>query len=515
MATRRTAVFESIIQVARDSKVPVFSPSPFEILKGATAAFYPDFQKLGGVEAGKMIGRILKGESPEKIPVLPPRDHQGAGQQERPHRQVKMVTAHVGSSALVRLAGRLDGEWSRHLADTLDELLRDGLRSVVLEMSQVDYVSSPGISVLGQRYRDFSALRGELRVSSPSPAVLRALMAAGLLEHLLLLPGDASVAGGPGRPSAAFVRSGDFTGDAWQVPAVVGPAGHYETSRRHEAGVLSCRVVGRADGFARGYDAAACRTVHFPSSVFGLGVGAIGERYEETRDRFGELIALGGTAAYLPTDGALTPDWVSARPDAPPTVVLGAGLVCEGAFSNLIRFRTQPGSNTVSLAELANVALATSGGDMAGIVAAAEAAELTTAVLRRSPATLREPLGFEADELREWLTFSPERTTTPRTVLIAGVVARRPLEPLAGFLRPLGASATLVGHFHAVAFPYRPVPQRTVSLKALVEKLLEAQSPRAVGHLVFDDRGSEGAGDNALLRGLCWTGPITSVAAWT
>jgi ABC-type uncharacterized transport system substrate-binding protein len=59
--------FESIIQVARDHKVPVFSPSPFEILKGATAAFYPDFQ-LGGVEAGKMIGRILKGESPGKIP---------------------------------------------------------------------------------------------------------------------------------------------------------------------------------------------------------------------------------------------------------------------------------------------------------------------------------------------------------------------------------------------------------------------------------------------------------------
>jgi putative tryptophan/tyrosine transport system substrate-binding protein len=59
--------FESIIQVARDNKVPVFSPSPFEILKGATAAFYPDFQ-LGGVEAGKMIGRILKGESPAKMP---------------------------------------------------------------------------------------------------------------------------------------------------------------------------------------------------------------------------------------------------------------------------------------------------------------------------------------------------------------------------------------------------------------------------------------------------------------
>ena len=50
---------------------------------------------------------------------------------------MKMVTAHVGSSALVRLTGRLDGEWSRHLSDALDELLRDGLRSVVLDMSQV------------------------------------------------------------------------------------------------------------------------------------------------------------------------------------------------------------------------------------------------------------------------------------------------------------------------------------------------------------------------------------------
>ena len=59
--------FESIIQVAREHKVPVFSPSAFEILTGATAAFYPDFQE-GGVEAGKMIGRILKGESPGAIP---------------------------------------------------------------------------------------------------------------------------------------------------------------------------------------------------------------------------------------------------------------------------------------------------------------------------------------------------------------------------------------------------------------------------------------------------------------
>ena len=63
------AGFESIIAISKDKKVPVFSSSPFEVVKGAYAAFYPDFQE-GGVEAGKMIGRVLKGESPATIPFF-------------------------------------------------------------------------------------------------------------------------------------------------------------------------------------------------------------------------------------------------------------------------------------------------------------------------------------------------------------------------------------------------------------------------------------------------------------
>lgn len=61
------AAFESVIAAAKEKGVPVFSPSPFEITKGATAAIFPDFQE-GGVVAGHMIGRILKGESPAGIP---------------------------------------------------------------------------------------------------------------------------------------------------------------------------------------------------------------------------------------------------------------------------------------------------------------------------------------------------------------------------------------------------------------------------------------------------------------
>jgi putative ABC transport system substrate-binding protein len=61
--------FGSLIKAAKECKVAVFSPAPFEVLQGAVASFFPDFQE-GGVEAGKMIARVLKGESPAKIPFF-------------------------------------------------------------------------------------------------------------------------------------------------------------------------------------------------------------------------------------------------------------------------------------------------------------------------------------------------------------------------------------------------------------------------------------------------------------
>jgi ABC-type uncharacterized transport system substrate-binding protein len=61
------AGFASLIKVAKECKIPVFSPSPFEVVQGAVLSFAPDFQE-GGVVAGKMIARILKGENPASIP---------------------------------------------------------------------------------------------------------------------------------------------------------------------------------------------------------------------------------------------------------------------------------------------------------------------------------------------------------------------------------------------------------------------------------------------------------------
>jgi putative tryptophan/tyrosine transport system substrate-binding protein len=63
------AGFAGLITAAKDCKVPVFSPSPFEVTQGAVASVFPDFQE-GGVEAGGMVARVLRGESPAAMPFV-------------------------------------------------------------------------------------------------------------------------------------------------------------------------------------------------------------------------------------------------------------------------------------------------------------------------------------------------------------------------------------------------------------------------------------------------------------
>jgi hypothetical protein len=118
---------------------------------------------------------------------------------------------------------------------------------------------------------------------------------------------------------------------------------------------------------------------------------------------------------------------------------------------------------------------------------------------------------FEVPEVREWLSFAPERTWSLTTTLIAGVVARAPKGPIAAHLRPLGGPGQLHGHFHAAVFSYHPLPQRTVELATLVRGLFANHQLRDVLHLVSDDRGDAGVGDSALVRGVAWVAPITQI----
>jgi anti-anti-sigma factor len=412
-----------------------------------------------------------------------------------------------GAAALARLTGRLDGEGALQLAEALETLLREGRRAVTLDLSGVTYLSSPGIQALQQANQEYAAARGELLVTSPSPETVRALALADLLPRVV--PPTVG-----GAPASLSVTSGERTRDDWQVPSALSTRGSYEVSTRDATAELSCRVHGRVEPAVRVWiDSSDYQRFEFGEAAFGLGIGALAENREQAAPRLGEIVAAAGAVAHLPTVGAQVPDFDVGLGGRAPGVQLVSGLVCQGGFSLLKRFSSPSETEPVPLSELAAVSLEGIGSDTAGVVMVAETTGLVGAWLRRSPGVVLFSMYLDIPGIRDWLGTTPHPIHQGATVLISGVVSRNPDPLLRPHLRPVAPDSGLLGHFHAVAFSYRPVPQRTVVLRTLVTRLFAQQRVRGVLHLLGDDRGAAGAGESGFRRGLCWAGPITRVSA--
>jgi hypothetical protein len=234
------------------------------------------------------------------------------------------------------------------------------------------------------------------------------------------------------------------------------------------------------------------------------------------------MLAVGGAAVYLPTDGTNVPDFLIAGADAAPEVRLLYGLRFAGAPALHARFEASAG-RAFTLSALAAAALDLVAADRVGLVVVGEAAGLVGAALRRSPALLEEPPDFDFPEIRQWISFTSDRAFAATQALLVGTAWRPgaagvtagaggvPSGAAGAFLRPLGGGE-VSGHFHAAAFSHRPLPRGPLELEKTVAGLFESEAPRGLLHLLTDDRAG-GLGESELWRGALWAAPIGAVNA--
>jgi len=423
---------------------------------------------------------------------------------------VKVTTTYDGPGAVVRIEGRLDAEWAGHLAGALDELLRAGVRSVIVDLSQVSYVSSAGARVVITGAQEFAALRGELLVASPPAVVADALGNAGLEDRVLqVVDGKAD---GQVFISDAFEARVRPTRD-WRAPATPVSRGTYETFAAEPGASLACRLSGDPERVARGgVKAGDCEMVSFPERVFGLGIGALGDDYEQCGPRMGELLGVGGVVAFQPTDGGRVPDYLTTLRDHVPRALVASGIVCEGSFSHLVRFSALHRGDSVPLSELAGVCLDVVGSGAVGVVMVTETAGLVGATRRVSPASIAAS-SFDVTSLRDWLAFTAEPAHAGATALIVGVIDRTRELPLFSHVRPLDSAGQLLGHLHAAVFSYQPVARRTVPMHRVVGSLFENATLRAVLHLLSDNRSGFSLRESRFARGLVWAGRLDTISA--
>jgi hypothetical protein len=254
--------------------------------------------------------------------------------------------------------------------------------------------------------------------------------------------------------------------------------------------------------------------VSFPERVFGLGIGALGDDYEQCGPRMGELLGVGGVVAFQPTDGGRVPDYLTTLRDHVPRALVASGIVCEGSFSHLVRFSALHRGDSVPLSELASVCLDVVGSGAVGVVMVTETAGLVGATRRVSPASIAAS-SFDVTSLRDWLAFTAEPAHAGATALIVGVIDRTREPPLFSHVRALDSAGRLLGHLHAAVFSYQPVARRTVPMHRVVGSLFENATLRAVLHLLSDNRSGFSLRESRFARGLVWAGRLDTISAPT
>lgn len=421
---------------------------------------------------------------------------------------MQIIKRVIGQTVELKIDGRLDVYWAEHLAAAVNEEIRQGSHHIRLDLSQVAFLSSAGIGVLVRFYRELKSIDGSFLVSNCSQNVLKILELTHL-ENLLVAHAPTDEA----EPSSATemtstpasIRRIERSEAIYDVYALA-PESKLECLRFGDPSLLKHCAFGKQH----------CRTRQFSDSTFAIGLGALGEQFEDCHRRFGEFIAAGGAVAYLPTDGTNVPDFLLGGGTTLPDVQVCYGIACHGTqpqpFSNLIRFETKDSSAPVVLSSLLESCLDIAGTGQIGVVVIAESAGLVGAALRRSPVLADSEVdAFGFPRIRDWLTFTSETAHTKSVVLLAGVAVRGNAGTLAPVVRTFSDCSEIAGHLHAAAFSYRPVQRGQIELKTSIKTLFEGQTLEGVLHLLSDDRSVTSSRQSELVRGACWIAPISSI----
>jgi anti-anti-sigma factor len=407
---------------------------------------------------------------------------------------MEIVREQRTNEVLLKVSGRLDGYWANHLAEAIHDVLREGVHNLRLNLSQTFYVSSGGIRILVDAYKEFVGVGGSFAIVYPSPGVKQVIELSGLGPLLF------------GASAAEVTATEEAEAERTETEGCV-----FETYSHEASATLACRPAGRPQLLPQAeFSGRDCEILTLPKDVFALGLGALGEGFVACRNRFGEFLAVAGNTACQPTDGTNYPDYLVASGTLVPKVTALYSIACRGGFRKLMRFECPPSGAPVPFSVILAQAQRQFPGTSVGLTLVAESAGLLGAALKRPPVAAAGGARrvFEHPEIRRWLSFSPERGFTRSVAVIAGVVSDDPPPQLAPLLRPIRPNNPAKGHFHAAAFGYHPLQKGRIELHPTIAKLFDTGGLEGVMHLLADDRPSGGGGESLLLRGACWFGPV-------
>lgn len=394
-----------------------------------------------------------------------------------------------GREQRIFLEGRLDANWAGHLDDYLNGLVREGSYRLILNMAGVQYLSSAGIRILVGQYKKVKKIGGLFVLEDLSHAVSEVLEMVGMLSMLTERVPEAT-------------QSVEAESSFWEIK------GFKFENEILSGGQMKVNLGGNpALSLTSGFTSADNRKIKFSADHYAIGIGAIGDGFDDCKSRYGEFLALGEALVYKPSDGLKVPDYAIKIGRLEPEINALYSLEAEGVFSNRISFEPLELSASISLDQLVAGLSQTSGQTQFVFLVIAESAGLVGASLNAPPVEGKKL--FEFPEIRENINFTTEPAYPKMLTISLGFYSMHPNDLLKPFLRPVAPRSPDYIHTHSAVFPFQALTKNESSAGKLVLHLFESSIVQDVLHLINDSREITGLGQSTFKQGVAWIGKFS------
>jgi len=390
--------------------------------------------------------------------------------------------------------GRFDAIGSQEVNERVNSLIDLGHYNFVLDLENVDYLSSAGIRVLLYLKKRIKNLNGDFKLACVQSYPLSVLKITGLLNEFFFYEtvDDAK---------ESFPETKSIEDDVQQeietLQTSIGVFRFYKSNNSPS----KIRVTGSNLDFL--YAKCTPDSIVSESLVnikYSLGIGALGDKMKDYFGCLGELMIVGGTVIWVPTDGHNIPDFlIPIRESEEVKVHTVFNIILDNTFNEVVRFEAGNQNEGASIDDIYKELFKLSKErkpefkGILGLVMRADVGAVFGAGIKRAPIKENAPengkMITHRDNIKDWLNFQVELEYKNTTALVVGIGANFPANFDSSSIQSIfhinsEPEKTHLLHNHAAIFKFIPESQTKFELEDEIKNVITNGKFISMEHLL-------------------------------
>jgi anti-anti-sigma factor len=385
---------------------------------------------------------------------------------------------HEAACHCVTARGRIDALSASEIQKVFQQLILEGGRILLADLSQVNYISSAGLRIFIITQKELKKVGGEILLSGLTPQVFDVFKVSGF-DQLFR-----TVSGPDGIEALAGVNQEGAPGRQVKTDQV--SIEYIET----DAPAGSLFLIGSTDKMENaaytGKDVVAVPTSQMR---WGCGLAALGNCFDDYQNLFGEAMVINANFFYYPAVRHPSVDFMlGAHADPAAAYKFLHGFGVNGDYRYLLSFKSENG--VPDLASLINNFLAISKTNLIGVTLLAESKGIWGMNIKRPPILEQQPDKpesiFESRRFPDWFDFPVEPAYAGAVVAATGIAVRSPRE-LPGTFQHLFSGGNLF-HLHGGIFDKAPTSSNARDFDEELARIFNELDAFKIQHLLGQSR---------------------------